>query len=810
MRSAILGFVAGVDWLQIQASLPTQFSVGLLAATAILLGWSAKAARRSAFKIPLLVACGAVIGFVWAALFAHQFLSDALPAEMEGRDVTVIGTIDSLPVIFQQGVRFNFKVERVLDEREKREIAPVVPARLALSWYSGFRQDDVQQAVKVLPGERWQLTVRLHRPHGNANPYGFDYEVWLLEQNLRATGYVRPDQKSTLKNRRLDEFVVTFGNVVERSRDWLRNRIFAALPAHEYAGVIVALVIGDQRAINQSDWKVFNRTGISHLVSISGLHITMVAGLFAAIIFALWRRSFFTHTSLPTILPAQKAAALAGVGAALIYVLLAGFGVPAQRTLYMLSVVALALWCGRITSVSHVLIIALGVVALLDPWAVLWPGFWLSFGAVAIILYVSVGRMQLYSGTDSSVYKKSVALMKSATLTQYAITIGLVPLTMLLFGQVSLVSPIANAIAIPLISFIVTPMALIGSLLPAPLSGWMLGAAHFFVEWLARGLTWASGFADAVWLAPIPPLWVFLLALAGTLWMLAPRGWPVRWLGTMAWIPLFVNVPIHPMAGEMWVTAFDVGQGMGLLVETERHRLLYDTGPFYSPESDGASRVILPYLKARGIGSVDAVVISHNDNDHSGGALSVFEDIDVGWVSSSLALDSPIVRAAPGHRRCTAGQSWSWDGVDFEMLHPSPASYDSAKWKPNARSCTLKISLGEQSVLLAGDIEAAQESALTEAVPDKLRASVLLAPHHGSGTSSTLPFLAAVRPEIALFQVGYRNRYRHPKQEIFDRYGALGIARLRSDDSGAVTLRIGAGLDYAAYRNEHARYWYGR
>jgi competence protein ComEC len=807
MRSAILGFVAGVAWLQTQALLPTQSFIAILVAIAILLSLSARLVRHSIFKVPLLMACGAVAGFVWAALFAQHVLSEELPKELEGRDVTVIGTIDSLPVNFQQGIRFNFLVERILEDGGP---APVVPSRLALSWYSGFGQDEAQAVRHLQPGERWQLTVRLRRPHGNANPHGFDYEAWLLEQKLRATGYVRADQKSAVKNRRLDDFVLSFGNIVERSRSWLRDRIFSALSEKEYAGVIVALVIGDQRAISQSDWKVFNRTGISHLVSISGLHITMVAGLFAAIVFALWRRSFFTRASLPMILPAQKAAALAGAGAALIYVLLAGFGVPAQRTLYMLSVVALALWLGRITSVTHVLCIALGVVVLLDPWAVLGPGFWLSFGAVAIILYASVGRMHSYAGTGPMPQRKSAALVRSATLTQYAVTIGLVPLTMLLFGQVSLISPLANAIAIPLISFVVTPMALIGSVLPAPLSGWMLGAAHFFVEWLARGLTWISKFPAAIWQAPIPSLWIFLLALAGTLWLLAPRGWPVRWLGLAAWVPLFVNAPVHPKAGEMWVTAFDVGQGMALLVETEHHRLLYDTGPFYSIESDGANRVILPYLKARGIESLDAVVISHNDNDHSGGALSLFGEVRIGWVSSSLALDSPITLAAPGHRRCAAGQAWSWDGVDFEMLHPTMASYDNAKWKPNARSCTLKISLAGRSILLPGDIEAAQEAELVEGASDKLKASVLLAPHHGSGTSSTMPFLAAVKPEIALFQVGYRNRFRHPKEEVFDRYGGLGVTRLRNDDSGAITVKLGSQLDYSEYRKEHARYWYAR
>ncbi|MDB5773186.1 MAG: internalization-related competence protein ComEC/Rec2, partial [Burkholderia sp.] len=757
---------------------------------------------------PALSACGATLGFTWAALFAQVYLSQELPKEWEGRDVTVIGTIDSLPYSFERGVRFNFAVERILPGDGEM---PVVPSKLALSWYSAFRAEEVQAVGKVAPGERWQLTVRLRRPHGNANPHGFDYEVWLLEQNVRATGYVRPDERLELKNQRLDDFVYSFGNVVERSRGWLRDRIYAALPDKEYAGVIVALVVGDQRAISQSDWKVFNRTGIGHLISISGLHITMIAGMFSALAFALWRRSFFTNAALPTLLPAQKAAALAGTAMAFLYVLLAGFGVPAQRTLYMLAVVAVALWVGRITSVSHVLCAALGVVLLLDPWAVLWPGYWLSFGAVAIILYATTGRTQLHAGDEAP--RKWMAALKSATHTQYVVTLGLVPLTILLFGQISLISPIANAFAIPLISFVVTPLSLAGSMLPAPLSGWLLGAAHLCVEWLALALHWFSELPVAVWTAPVPEWWIFLCALLGTLWLLAPRGWPLRWLGLVGWVPLLVNVPVHPKDGEMWITAFDVGQGTALLVETPNHRLLYDTGPTYSPEVDGGNRVILPYLKARGIGTLDAMIVSHSDTDHAGGALSILDEIRIGLVSSSLPPDHPIAGTASSHRRCEASQAWTWDGVRFEMLHPTAGSYDSGKWKPNARSCTLKITLGAQSILLPGDIEAQQEAELVERSADQLRASVLLAPHHGSGTSSTLPFLNAVKPDIAVFQVGYRNRYRHPKQEVFDRYGQLGIRRLRSDDSGAIMLHfrtMGPALELSEYRTEHARYWYGR
>jgi len=410
--------------------------------------------------------------------------------------------------------------------------------------------------------------VRLQKPHGNANPDGFDYEVWLLEQNLRATGYVRTDAQAMLTNRRLSGFVFSFGNLVEHCRARLRASIHAALPEHKYAGVIVALVVGDQRAINQSDWKVFNRSGTGHLISISGLHITMVAGLFAALMHGLWRRSFFTGAELPLLLPAQKVAALSGAAIALLYVLLAGFGVPAQRTLYMLTVVAVALWYGRLVSVSHVLCTALLAVVVIDPWAVLWPGYWLSFGAVAVILYASVGRAGLqHHGTEISGrpahWHRTLA---SAARTQYVVTLGLVPLTMLLFGQVSLISPLANAIAIPLISLLVTPLALAGSVLPAPLSYWVLTAAHALVAWLADCLQWLASLPGAVWSAPLPFWWIFLLALLGTLWLLAPRGWPLRWLGLASWLPLVLNSPTQPQPGQMWVTAFDVGQGMAAAI----------------------------------------------------------------------------------------------------------------------------------------------------------------------------------------------------------------------------------------------------
>ena len=533
----------------------------------------------------------------------------------------------------------------------------------------------------------------------------------------------------------------------------------------------------------------------------------MIAGLAAWAAASLWRRSFFTRAQLPLLLPAQKVAALAGAMAALLYVLLAGFGVPAQRTLYMLSVVALALWCGRLAGVSHVLCLALGLVVVLDPWCLLWPGFWLSFGAVGVILFAGVGRIARQE-------KGWRGALRMAARTQYAVTLGLVPVTLLLFAQVSLIGPLANAVAIPVVSFVVTPLALAGSLLPVPLSAPVLLLAHLVIEALAAVLGWLAALPHAVWSAPSPPPWLFLLALAGTVWMLAPRGWPHRWVGAVSWLPLFALLPAHPPPGQFRVTAFDVGQGMALLVETERHRLLYDTGPQYAATQNGATRVLLPYLRARGIHRLDGMIVSHSDVDHAAGALTLLDALQVDWMASSLAPGHPAVRKAQsGHRRCVAGQRWEWDGVAFEMLQPGAASYADPGLKANARSCTLRISAHGRAILLAADIEAAQEAQLLASAPDRLRADVLLAPHHGSGTSSTPAFLAAVRPSIGVFQVGHRNRYKHPKKQVFERYGELGIRRLRTDRSGALVFDFGEGIDgiaVSAYRREQARYWHGR
>lgn len=819
MRSVVPGFALGILLLQQQPGLlDTHLLIALLCFAGVLF-LSTRIIPQSALRHVAMFISGGILGWVWASGFAIVGLSYRLAPESEDKDITVIGVVSSLPSRVEYGQRFQFSIERLLTADIDRQ---KVPDKVLLNLYAPRTDDEetiqTELPITLQPGERWQFKVRLRRPHGLANPHGFDYEVWLLEQGIGATGSVKNDES----NHRLTSFVFSLNNCIEWARGKLRERILTALPNQPYAPVIVALVIGEQNAITQTDWKVFARTGVSHLIAISGLHVTLLSGTFASVMFFLWRKSFFTRYQLPLILPAQKVAALSGVLMALLYVALAGFGIPAQRTLIMISVAALACWFDRIASVSNVLCLALGLVLLVDPWAVLSPGFWLSFSAVGFLFYVSLGRRELKrtehqhlavstSSVTMSLKDKLLQRLHQASVTQYAITLGLVPLTMLLFNQVSLVSPIANAVAIPVVSFLVTPLALAGSVLPAPLGSWILMLTNFILHELIFFLTWLSQFSWAIWQAPRPEIWMFVCALTGTCWCLAPKGWPLRWAGLLAWLPLSLNSSIYPPVQEFKVTALDVGQGMAVLIETERHRMLYDTGAVFSSQSDAGSSVIYPYLKMRGITQLDGLMVSHSDTDHSGGALTLMQQLKIGWVSSSLEPDNKVVQTAAQlsqHTICLAGQKWEWDGVQFEVLHPGPVIYADGKSKPNAKSCTLKITNGAYSILLAGDIEARQERALIKHIPEKLASTVLLAPHHGSGTSSTKEFLQTVHPKFAVFQLGYRNRYRHPKSTVWQRYADLGITRLRTDQAGAITLNFGDDIIVEEYRNSHARYWY--
>ena len=794
MRSNIIAFALGVYLLQQQPQLPPLvWALLLLPASALCWRLRAANSRGAALAAALLLpAIFAAAGFFHAAAWAQWRLDERLPRQWEGVDLAVTGVVAGLPQPFAGGVRFDFDVEQV------EPAAARLPQRIALAWYNGASREEFQDIAPIRAGERWRYKVRLKRPHGSVNPYGFDYESWLLQRSIGATGYVRPGGTA-----RLDDLVPRPAYLLQRGREILRERYWDALPDYPYAGILVALAIGDQNAIDARQWQLFARTGVSHLMSISGLHVTMVASLFAALVHWLWRRS----SALMLALPARKASALAGFLAALGYCLIAGFAVPAQRTLYMVGVVALALWAGRVSSVSRVLCAALLLVLLLDPWAVLAPGFWLSFGAVAVILYVATGRLRARQEPASA---RGFALGNSLVQwgrVQWAITLALAPLLLVWFQQMSLVSPLANAVAIPLVSLVVTPLALAGSVLPFD---FVLKLAHAVMAGQMWLLEWLAALPAAVWQQHAPAAWTVALALAGTVWLLLPRGVPARWLGLPLLLPLFAVAPPTPPPGALWLTVLDVGQGLAVFAQTRGHALLYDAGPAYSPEADSGSRVILPFLRASGIARLDAMVVTHDDNDHAGGAASVLAGLPVASLYSSVPQTHAAWMAAAGYRLpCAAGQGWDWDGVRFELLHPTADSYAIDGLKSNDRSCVLRIATPQGAVLLTGDIEARSERELLTRAPAALRAEVLVAPHHSSRTSSTPEFIAAVQPRWAVLPVGYRNRFGHPQEEVVERYRASGAQMLRTDHAGAVLVRIdGEGIAVEAYRELRKRYWY--
>ena len=798
MRFVLLAFALGVVALQQQAALPPpEFSLSLLiplaAAFAVAcVAWRipSKAQRLvAAIVLVFLAAAAGLAGFGYAAWRAETRLADELPPVWEGRDIEVVGVIDELPQPVDRGTRFAFSVERVLTPDA------IVPSTLSLAWYSAYARagavDATADPVPVLhAGERWNLIVRLKRPHGTANPNGFDVEAWLLENNLRATGYVRKDDN----NHRVEAFAGRASDYVARARESIRARILSALEGRPYAGVIAALAIGDERAIPAAQWQLFNRTGVGHLISISGLHITFFATLVGASMFWLWKRSH----ALTTRLPARKAAAVAGVIAAFVYVLLAGFQVPAQRTLYMLTVAAIGLWLGRPGTASVVWLWALVVVLAWDPWASLTPGFWLSFGAVGLLLYIGVGRIG------------QAPAWREATRAQTAITLGLIPLMLILFQQISVVSPIANAVAIPVVTFTVVPLALAAIVVPWDL---LLIIAHQIFAWVAAFLELLSALPSAVWQQHAPPTWAAVAGVLVVAWMLAPRGVPARPLGLVWLIPLFVVVPVLPSTGAFRLTILDVGQGLAVLVQTHRHALLYDTGPRFNDTADAGNRIIAPMLRSIGVARLDAMMISHQDTDHSGGAMSVLETVPVGALYSSLPGDHPILRArmerGEAATRCAAGERWNWDGIEFTVLHPVVPNYSNPKLKPNDLSCVLRVANTAGSALLTGDIEARTEADLVRRGGDALQADVLVVPHHGSRTSSTPAFIAAVHPRYAVFTPGYRNRFQHPRPEVVERYDAAGIRSYRTDYDGALTFTFGEGQTHEprAERKEHTRYW---
>ncbi|MDH5388950.1 MAG: DNA internalization-related competence protein ComEC/Rec2 [Gammaproteobacteria bacterium] len=766
-----LSFLAGVMLIQQLAEIP-DFSILIAALPVIfLLSFSCWWFRDKKFSWLFELVIFIFLGACWISFHASNYLDHKLPENLAGQEFLIEGVIQGIPMEDDHVQRFMLAVSQF--EIEDKSI--VLPEYLRLSWYYG---------PPVNAGEHWRLRVRLKPPHGFMNPGGFDYEGWLYQQNIHATGYIRKSDD----NRKLADASVF-------SLDALRQRISAdiqlILKDEEQVGLITALAVGDRSPISDKHWDTLIRTGTNHLMAISGLHI----GLAAA--FGFWIVRRLVPIALMKYIPAQQFAMSAGLGVAVVYALLAGLSIPTQRALLMLASFVLMLLLKRNFKSVNIMATALFAIILWDPVSVLSVGFWFSFLAVSVILYVFSGRLS--NGQGWSVRIRQWGWM------QFSIALALFPFSLLLFQQTSLISPLANLILVPYVSFLVVPLVLLALLLmplSSLISGYLLITANKLLALIWPVIEALSMHPWAYWIKAAPDWPMLLLALIGVALLLAPKGFPARWLGGVMLLPIIMNTADRPAAGDFEMAHLDVGQGLSVVIRTRNHALVFDAGNKFGSRLDAGKAVVIPFLRHWSVDQLDQLVISHGDADHIGGAqaiVNVYPDVEV--VGQDL---EPIV--AKNKRACFREDSWQWDGVDFEFLHPQDRVYS----RRNNHACVLKVSTGDSRLLITSDIETEVERQLIKSYGDELQAQVLVVPHHGSKTSSTKAFIEAVKPLIALLPVGYRNRYHHPKQGVVERYRDIGASVYYSGHVGAVTVLFNADnapVVVDEYRQNQRKYW---
>lgn len=806
----LLAWVLGVGSQLQQAALWSGSVYVALCLLGIVLLWVAlagprqRSTRRASLIWPsLCVGAALLAGWGLTGARAVHYAAQALPEQLQGVDVVVVGRVVSLPQRTAFGDRFVLAV----DSASQGQQAVKLPSRVQLSWPdpttgwqdSSLRGTPSSRPVPVQAGEHWRLTVRLRKPHGPINPHGFDRERWMWDQGLGATGYVRQTQGAVAE--RLQAAPWYAG-----ARQRVKTRIEQQVPDARSAGVLAALVVGDQSAVDRSDWDLFRTTGVAHLVSISGLHVTMFAWLATLLVGRLWRCTASVWPQVLWAVPAQTAAALGGVGLAGAYALFSGWGVPSQRTVLMLAVMVGLRLCGRRWPWPVVWLLGLAAVVLLDPWALLQAGFWLSFVAVGILFAADPSqRFALMAHAPASSPKQAswAAGLRHMGATafgllreQWLLTVALAPLSLFLFGQFSVVGLVANLFAVPWVTLVITPLAMLGAI-AAPL--W--DGAALAVQCLVWVLQWFAQWPMASVYRAVPPTALAVGGVLGGVLLMLRLPALLRLGGLLLLWPVFLWRPPDVAHGQFELLALDVGQGSAVLVRTAQHALLYDSGPRYSAQSDAGDSVVVPVLRALGQ-TPQTIVVSHRDSDHAGGMQAVRSAWpQARWLSS---FDE-----AP-EQRCLAGQRWRWDGVDFEILHPSPQHYDpqgNPLLKSNAMSCVLRISTAQQSAWLSGDLDAAQETRLALARPD-LRAHLMLAPHHGSLTSSSPVLLNTLRPRWVIIQSGYRNRYNHPAPAVIERYQARAIRWVNTPDCGAATWHSAQPDRVHCQRQVMRRYWH--
>ncbi len=768
MRSGTIALLLGILWVQQMPALQDECLVQFLPIT-LFIGIFSRFLRLPALFLS---------GFLWATFCAHLALAEILPADLDGAEVVVDGRITGVPLSTVGRTRFEFQVETLaaLENRQAPVHSPLPPrfqGRARLSWYG---------APELRAGERWRLRVRLRVPRGYANPGGFDYERWLFARGVRATGYVR----ATAEARRLDsggEFNL------HRWRQRVADQIISLLPGRDLAGVIAALAVGVRGNIDENQWRVFRDTGTAHLMAISGLHV----GLVAALAFVLTRLVWSCCFRACLWVPAQRAAAMAGLAAGWVYAGMAGFSLPTQRAAIMLTVV---MWClsrHRATSFSVSLCAALAAVIIIDPFSVLSPSLWLSFAAVAVLAFATLHR-------DGIRAEGLRGLWWRWGRPQYLATLGLAPILLATFGRQPLLSPLANMLAIPWMAFLVVPGSIVGALLVSvwpPAGAFVLSMTATLLEVLWPSLEALAGSGYTLELISPLSLFSILAAAVGVVVLTMPREVPGRWLGVLWMAPLIGLAPPGPPAGALWFSLLDVGHGLAAVVRTRGHTLVFDAGPRYPGGFDTGSNIVAPFLREQGVRYIDKVLVSHSDNDHSGGLRGLLAEVPAGEI-----IAPPSSGAS---RPCVAGIAWSWDGYEFRLMHPGAGHH----FDGNDASCVMRISGPGGSILIAADIEAPAERQLTAHLGDALSSTVLVAPHHGSRTSSTAAFVHAVGAKYVLFSASHRRLPRLPDPSVVARYRAAGARILNTAESGAVSvvLRDGAAPEVSAFRQQRVGYW---
>ena len=760
MRTGSLLFLLGIIILTQFRQLPSLTWVWLLPVFLWMLG------KRGYWRWPAWLLCG----FLWALLRADFMLDDRLDRQLEGRTAWVEGRVVSLPEIHDDAVRFDFQVEHL---RNEGGASFASPAMIRLNWYRPYPQ--------LLPGERWRLSVKLKRPYGFLNPGGYDYEGYLFQEGLGATGYVINRERNDL-SAHASPFYIHY------LRYRIRAQLEQVLGEHPMRGLIAGLAIGDRSQITPRQWHIMTNTGINHLLAISGLHIGMVAALGFLLMRWLWPLG----GRLSLVCAGPRVAAVAALGTGLFYSLLAGFSIPTQRTMIMLGIVLLLTGFDRLTRATNILALSLLVILVMEPFAVMSVSFWLSFLAVAVILYGMSGRV----GTMGFWWQWGRV--------QWLVAVGLTPVLILWFQQISLVGVLANLLAVPWVSLLTVPLVLAGIAILQVHAG----AGALVLQLSADSLAWLWNFLEligrpeaSIWRTAAPTLPALVATAIGVVLLLMPRGLPGRWLGVIWLVPVFLPPQSDLAAGQFRLTLLDVGQGLAAAVHTRHHTLLYDTGPSFSDRFDAGGAVVLPYLRDQGIRRVDKLIASHGDSDHIGGLPQVLAGIPVTGISGSAPEKIPQAPVTA----CQAGEHWEWDGVQFNVLSPRADENLSG----NNRSCVLRVSAGSRSLLLTGDIQAPAEKKLIERYGRELQTEVLVAPHHGSNTSSSTGFINAVAPRHVLFPAGYRNRYGFPKQDIINRYRNSGASTLTTAAAGAIEVRFTeSGVQIARYRQRQRRFWH--